>query len=80
MKIETYLEQMHVRPSDLSRQIGVTQPVLWQWMTGYRKVPIVRAIQIEQITEGMVTRRDLREDWRDIWPELAQQPAEAEHA
>ena len=33
-------------------------------------------VAIERTTGGAVTRRDLRPaDWRDIWPELAEQAA-----
>lgn len=35
-----------------------------------RGVPIERCLPIERATGGAVTRRDLRDDWRDIWPEL----------
>lgn len=33
-------------------------------------------VAIERASEGTVTRRDLRpDDWRDIWPELAEKAA-----
>lgn len=34
-------------------------------------MPAKQCVRIERITEGLVSRRDLRpDDWRDIWPEL----------
>lgn len=36
-------------------------------------------VQIEQVTQGKVTRRDLREDWQAIWPELADGTDEKSH-
>ncbi|MDK4680166.1 helix-turn-helix domain-containing protein [Kingella negevensis] len=42
------------------------------WATGKRPIPIKRRVQIEGLTQGAVTRRDLRpDDWAQIWPELA---------
>ena len=29
-------------------------------------------MRIEQQSNGAVTRRDLREDWAEVWPELSQ--------
>ena len=35
------------------------------------RIPIVRCVQIEKLTNGAVTRKDLRpDDWHEIWPEL----------
>jgi DNA-binding transcriptional regulator YdaS (Cro superfamily) len=57
--------------AQLAKAIGVTQPTLNQWITGDRPVPIGRCTQIEQATNGEVTRKDLRpDDWQTIWPEL----------
>jgi DNA-binding transcriptional regulator YdaS (Cro superfamily) len=28
------------------------------------------AVAIEKLSDGLVTRKELRDDWRDIWPEL----------
>lgn len=61
----------------LARALGVTPVVVGQWLkpnvsTG-RAVPPKQCVRIEQLTEGKVTRRELRpEDWQAIWPELAQ--------
>lgn len=51
---------------------------------GYRPCAAELAVRIEQRTAGAVTRQDLRpDDWRDIWPELAEpepkQPAALAH-
>ena len=55
----------------LARLLGVQPPTVNQWCTGKRPVPIARCVPIEQATGGLVGRRDLREDWADHWPELA---------
>ena len=55
----------------LAKKLGVKPPTIRQWVIGKRPVPIERCVSIEHITNGQVTRKDLRpEDWRDIWHEL----------
>ena len=40
-------------------------------------MPVKRCVLIEQVTNGAVTRRDLRpHDWKELWPELATQTQE----
>lgn len=58
----------------LARMVGVTQsaPSMWR---ARGAVPIERCVAIERATDGKVMRWDLRpDDWRDIWPELAERP------
>ena len=60
----------------LAKACGVTVQAVSQWVRGIRPVPVERCADIERVTGGTVTRRDLRpDDWRRIWPELAQQEA-----
>ena len=55
----------------LARSLNVTAPTINQWAKGVRPVPEKMAVAIEAITNGAVTRRDLRpNDWYLIWPEL----------
>lgn len=49
--------------------LGVTAQAISNWKE--RGVPIERCVPIELATNGEVTRRDLRDDWQAIWPELA---------
>lgn len=57
---------------ELARLIGVGPVDVSEWIHGKRKVPAPRCVQIEQVTNGAVTRRDLRSDWAAIWPELVE--------
>lgn len=58
----------------LARSLGVTPPVVNQWVKGERPVPIQACVLIEKVTEKAVTRRELRpDDWHLIWPELVEQ-------
>lgn len=60
----------------LARALGVTPATVGQWLkpdvrTG-REVPPKQCVRIEQLTQGAVTRRDLRpDDYLEFWPELA---------
>ena len=66
----------------LARALGVTPGTVGQWLkpdvrTG-REVPPKQCVRIEQLTQGAVTRRDLRpKDWLEYWPELAVAPAQS---
>ena len=44
----------------LADRLGVSAMAITKW--GQGKVPVVRAIQIEQATKGVVSRIDLRPD------------------
>jgi DNA-binding transcriptional regulator YdaS (Cro superfamily) len=59
----------------LSKALGVTPVSVSQWLrpkaSNGRPVPPKQCVRIEQLTQGQVTRRDLRpDDWQEIWPEL----------
>lgn len=58
--------------ADLAKALGVPQPLISQWKTNVRPVPVERCADIEKATGGLVSRRDLRpSDWQRYWPELA---------
>lgn len=69
----------------LSKALGVTPVTVNQWVRpvgaqNHRPIPPKQCVRIEQLTGGVVSRRDLRpDDWSAIWPELIatqpQQPA-----
>lgn len=55
----------------MARKIGAHVPDVSDWKHGNRKVPIIYCVAIERVTDGQVTRKDLRpDDWHLIWPEL----------
>lgn len=56
----------------LAAALGVSQPVISNWRARGTKIDAAHCVSIERATLGAVTRCDLRpDDWRDIWPELA---------
>lgn len=72
MELTTYLSSTDApSAADFARTLGTAPSVISQWRTGARPVPIKSCVAIERATAGAVTRRDLRDDWRDVWPELA---------
>ena len=76
MNLTTWTNAERRRSLALAHAIGVTAPVVSDWSTGKKAVPIGRCVAIERATQGAVTRRDLRpHDWQEIWPELAASPA-----
>jgi len=58
-------------PSAVAKLLGLRSPSVTNWR--HRGIPIERCVAIERATDGRVMRWDLRpDDWRDIWPELAE--------
>lgn len=75
MNLKDYLSK-YGSQAELARKISAQPQLVWQWSSGVRPVPIERCVAIERATDGAVSRRDLRpDDWRDIWPELADSSA-----
>ena len=55
--------------------LGVSAQVVSNWKAR-DMVPIEHCAAIEIATDGAVTRQELRpDDWRSIWPELADKAA-----
>jgi DNA-binding transcriptional regulator YdaS (Cro superfamily) len=50
----------------LSDKLGVGKSSIKQWALGHRRVAAEHVITIEKLTDGMVTRHQLR---RDLYPD-----------
>lgn len=75
MDLTTYIKRHRGAASALAASIGVPPALISQWASGSRSTGVERCVQIERATSGAVMRWDLRpDDWRDIWPELAERP------
>ena len=71
MDLDSYLKKEGTAV-DLANKISVTPGFICQLRRSLRPAPVGRCYAIEQATNGMVTRKDLRpDDWHLIWPELA---------
>ena len=49
--------------SSLAKAIGVPAPLLSQWATGARRVPVARCIQIHDIPRGKGRCEEVRPDF-----------------
>lgn len=83
MDLHAYLSRDGATPAtDLAKRLNVNPDQLRQWRHRYagRQPSPESCVLIEQITEGVVTRQDLRpDDWHRIWPELTKpQPSTSE--
>ncbi|KVU22295.1 hypothetical protein WK65_18325 [Burkholderia ubonensis] len=75
MNLATYLSTRKITQAAFAEQLGVSQGLIYQWLTGRRPVAADKCVAIERATCGAVTRRDLRpDDWQNIWPELIEPP------
>jgi len=62
MNLQIYLEKNALSQEQFAKKVGVTQGAVWQWLSGETRITAERAVQIEQITDGQVSRHDLRPD------------------
>lgn len=72
MDLKTYIASERGRATSLAATIGVSPSYLSQMANGQCAISPERCVEIEHATEGAVTRRDLRDNWQSIWPELAE--------
>jgi len=62
MNLKTYLKRSKKSQTEFADKLGVTQGLVSQWLKGVTAITPERAIDIEDATEGQVTRYDLRPD------------------
>ena len=56
----------------ISSSLGISLQAIANWKAR-GEVPIEHCAPSEKVTNGAVTRKELRpKDWQDIWPELVQ--------
>jgi DNA-binding transcriptional regulator YdaS (Cro superfamily) len=72
MDLKTYFTKSERgTATELAEKISVSISYLSQMIAGDTAISPARCVQIEQATNGEVTRKDLRpDDWAAIWPEL----------
>lgn len=68
MDLAKYLETTETTQQAFAVKVGVTQGLVWQWLSGKTRITAERAKEIEAATEGLVTRRELRPDVFDEAP------------
>jgi DNA-binding transcriptional regulator YdaS (Cro superfamily) len=71
MTLSDFFAQEHGSQSRLAKSMQIAAPMLSQWASGSRPIPMERCTDIERATGGAVMRWDLRpDDWNRMWPEL----------
>lgn len=71
MDLKSYLDNLpRGGMTEFSASMGVSKSYLSQLASGRAPISPQRCVQIEKISGGAVSRRDLRDDWHLIWPEL----------
>lgn len=68
MNLAEYLEDTKTSQDAFAEKLGVTQGLVWQWLSGRTRITPERAKQIELATGGAVSRRELRPDVFDEAP------------
>jgi DNA-binding transcriptional regulator YdaS (Cro superfamily) len=69
--LKTYFRSESLAAKKLAQSLDISPSHLSQMASGKTPVSPARAVQIENATGGVVTRRDLYPDtWEKIWPEL----------
>jgi DNA-binding transcriptional regulator YdaS (Cro superfamily) len=63
MNLNQYLSQDGFSALKLALDLNLPPPLISQWRTGARKVPIERCPSIERATNGAVTCEELRPDF-----------------
>ncbi len=64
MVIKNYLEKKGLSQEQFAQKFvpHVSQGLIWQWISGKTRVTAERAIEIERVTKGGITRAQLRPD------------------
>ena len=57
--LRRYLEQSGIKQQELAQKLGIKAPNITDWLSKKRPVPVRRAKEIEQVTNGAIRRRDL---------------------
>ncbi|TKI02412.1 transcriptional regulator [Martelella alba] len=72
MELKKYIDSLgRGEAKKLATVLGVSSSFLSQMASGRCAISPARCVEIENATNGVVGRKDLRpEDWAKIWPEL----------
>ena len=61
-KLAAYLESEELSQQAFGEKLGVSQGLVHQWLTMATKITAERAVQIETVTDGKLSRYDCRPD------------------
>lgn len=72
MTIRDYLTEEGITAAEFGRRINVSRSQMIRYITGERRIPAERAIEIERASDGKIRREELRPDLFNVVPELAE--------
>lgn len=68
MKLLDFFKQNKISQAEMARRLKISQSQLWHFTHGIRSVPPKYCKEIEKITGGVVSVKDLRpNDYKKIW-------------
>ena len=59
MDLQAYMTQYDLRPADFAELLEVSTTHVYDLLSGRRQPSLVLAVQIEEVTDGLVTPKDL---------------------
>lgn len=62
MTLADYLKAYKLSAAEFGRRLNISRAQIHRYLTGRRRITAERAVQIEGVTEGKVTRHELRPD------------------
>jgi len=62
--------ELRMSQRQLAKTLEVSEQALRNYRMGKQSLPVKLCVQIEQMTGGKITRKQLRQDWAELWPEL----------
>lgn len=72
MKLKEYFLSRRGGQTNMAKSLGVSRSQMSQMVSGHCPISNERCVVIENLTSGLVSRKDLKPDsWEKIWPELA---------
>lgn len=64
MQLRSFVDAERGAATRLARDVGVSPPLIWQWLSGQRPIPPDRCPAIERASGGKVSCEELRTDVR----------------
>lgn len=72
MKFTEWVTAKRGRSLAIAQALGVTPPLVSDWVTGKKQIPSQHCKAIQALSDGEVTCQEMRpDDWQMWWPELA---------
>ena len=77
MKFSDWVKGERGRSLAVAQAVGVSPPVVSDWVVGKKAIAAEHCKTIERFTGGEVTCRDMRpHDWHKYWPEQVMQASQ----